>query len=353
MLNIIIPMSGASLYETSADFIYPKILTEINNRTLLEYSQDIFATLTEEHKSLFIVPADKLTKLALGNIIELISPSAVIIPLQGMTKGAVCSSMMAIDEIDLDEELIISSADHYINDDLQQVLDYFRSLEADAGVLTFESVHPKWSFAKANDEGFVVQTAEKNAISRNAIAGLYYFKKGSDFIEAAKELIRKDNSIDNNFYLSSSLNEMVLKGKKIVMRPLADSVYHNFYDAHAVKAFEMSHVNPLPPVKKLTEKYIAAFNAKSLHDVVDMFDRNATLIDPVNHKIGQENIRSMLVQLFSETKLLEFKALSVLAEQNRSVIEFELKLDDKLLKGVDIIDWNNKGHIVKLNAYLY
>jgi hypothetical protein len=346
-------MSGASLYETSADFIYPKILTEINNRTLLEYSQDIFATLTEEHKSLFIVPADKLTKLALGNIIELISPSAVIIPLQGMTKGAVCSSMMAIDEIDLDEELIISSADHYINDDLQQVLDYFRSLEADAGVLTFESVHPKWSFAKANDEGFVVQTAEKNAISRNAIAGLYYFKKGSDFIEAAKELIRKDNSIDNNFYLSSSLNEMVLKGKKIVMRPLADSVYHNFYDAHAVKAFEMSHVNPLPPVKKLTEKYIAAFNAKSLHDVVDMFDRNATLIDPGNHKIGQENIRSMLVQLFSETKLLEFKALSVLAEQNRSVIEFELKLDDKLLKGVDIIDWNNKGHIVKLNAYLY
>lgn len=146
---------------------------------------------------------------------------------------------------------------------------------------------------------------------------------------------------------------MVLKGKKIVMRPLADSVYHNFYDAHAVKAFEMSHVNPLPPVKKLTEKYIAAFNAKSLHDVVDMFDRNATLIDPGNHKIGQENIRSMLVQLFSETKLLEFKALSVLAEQNRSVIEFELKLDDKLLKGVDIIDWNNKGHIVKLNAYLY
>lgn len=136
MLNIIIPMSGASLYETSADFIYPKILTEINNRTLLEYSQDIFATLTEEHKSLFIVPADKLTKLALGNIIELISPSAVIIPLQGMTKGAVCSSMMAIDEINLDEELIISSADHYINDDLQQVLDYFRSLEADAGVLT-------------------------------------------------------------------------------------------------------------------------------------------------------------------------------------------------------------------------
>jgi len=346
-------MSGASLYETSADFIYPKILTEINNRTLLEYSQDIFSTLEEEHKSLFVVPADKLAKLALTNIIELISPHAVIIPLQGMTKGAVCSSMMAIDEINLDDELIIASADHYINDNLQQVLEYFRSLEADAGVLTFESVHPKWSFVKANDEGYVIQTAEKNAISRNAVAGLYYFKKGADFIEAAKELIRKDNSIDNNFYLSSSLNEMVLKGKKIVMRPLSDSVYHNFYDAHAVKAFEMAHANPLPPVKKLTEKYISAFNSMSLHEVVNMFDRNATLIDPANHLIGHENIRSMLINLFSETKVLEFNALSVLAEQDKSVIEFELKLDDKMLRGVDIIHWNNKGHIVKLNAYLY
>lgn len=353
MINIIIPMSGKGLYETSADFIYPKILTEINNRTLLEYSQEIFSTLTESYKSLFIVPSEKLSQLALGKIIELISPDAIIVPLQGMTKGAVCSSMMAIDEINLDEELIIASADHYINDDLQKIIEYFRQSDADAGVLTFESVHPKWSFVKTNENGLVTQSAEKNAISRNAVAGLYYFKKGSDFIEAAKEIIRKDNSIDGNFYLSSSLNELVLKGKKIVMRPLRDSVYHNFYDAHAVKAFEMAHVNPVPAIKQLTEKYVTAFDNKDLHSVMEFFDHNATLIDPGNHLIGRENIRNMLVDLFTDAKVLKFDAKNILAEGEKSVIEFELTFNDKVFRGADVIEWDNKGHIVKLNAYLY
>lgn len=353
MINIIIPMSGKSLYETSTDFIYPKILTEVNNRTLLEYSQEIFTTLQEDYKTIFVVPLDKLNELALSKIIEMIMPAAKILPLKGMTKGAVCSSLMAIDELDMNAELIIASADHYINDNLQIIVNDFRQANADAGVLTFESVHPKWSFVKTNAEGFVVQAAEKSAISRNAVAGLYYFRKATDFIDAAKNLIRKDNAIDGNFYLSSSLNELVLKGKKIVLRPLTDSVYHNFYDAHAVKAFEMTHLNSTPSVKLLTEKYVRAFDAKSLHDVVEFFDHNATLIDPGNHLVGQENIRNMLVTLFTEAKSLSFVAKSIIAEGDKSIIEFELAINDTLLKGVDIIEWSKKGKIIKLDAYLY
>ena len=48
MINILIPMSGENLYETSSDFIYPKILTEVANKTLLEYSQLIFDNLRDE-----------------------------------------------------------------------------------------------------------------------------------------------------------------------------------------------------------------------------------------------------------------------------------------------------------------
>lgn len=361
MINIIIPMSGKSLYETSADFIYPKILTEVNNRTLLEYSQEVFLSLNEDYKTVFVAPSEKIKDLALDKIIELISPSAKLIALQGMTKGAVCSSLMAIDELNLDAELIIASADHYLNENLQQVVDYFREMEADAGLLTFESVHPKWSFVKINADGFVIQAAEKSAISRNAVAGLYYFKKGSDFVEAAKNLIRKDNSIDDIFYLSSCLNELILKGKKIVTHPLKESVYHNFYDAHAVKAFEVSHGNladnsnehPDKSIKKLTEKYVAAFDQRSLHDVVEFFDRNATLVDPSNHLTGIENIRNMLVNLFSTAQDLAFKAKSILADENKAIIEFELTLNGKLLRGVDIIEWNKSSKISRLDAYLY
>lgn len=354
MINIIIPMCGQSLYETSNDFIYPKILTEIANKTLLEYSQDIFSTLKEESKKIYIIPQDKLKKLGLKTIINTISDSmGIIVPLQGDTKGAVCSCLMGVDELDLEAELIISSADHYINDDLQSIIEDFRSQNADAGVLSFDSVHPKWSFVKLNEAKHVIEAAEKVSISRNAVAGLYYFRKAKDFVDAAKNTIRKDNCIQSNFYLSSCLNELILQEKKIILRPLTTSIYHNFYDAHAVKAFEMSQNKHLRSVGKLTEQYVEAFSTRSLHAVIEIFDRDASLIDPDNHLIGQENIREMLLKLFSDCETFSFVAKSIMTDGYKSIVEFEFQLNDKILRGADIIEWNQKGKIVKLNAYLY
>ncbi|MGL9773854.1 MAG: sugar phosphate nucleotidyltransferase [Sodalis sp. (in: enterobacteria)] len=283
MINIIIPMCGESLYETSDDFIYPKVLIEIANKTLLEYSQDIFGTLKEEAKKIYIIPRNKLKELSLKTIIDTISDSTgVIVPLQANTKGAVCSCLMGIDELDLQAELIISSADHYIKDDLQTIIAYFRSQKADAGVLSFESVHPKWSFVKLNADKQIIEAAEKMSISRNAVAGLYYFRQAKDFVSAAKNIIRKDNCIGGKFYLSSCLNELVLEKKKIILRPLANAIYHNFYDAHAVKAFAQSHDKHLNSVGRLTEQYVEAFNTRSLSSVIGIFDRDASLIDPDN-----------------------------------------------------------------------
>lgn len=48
MITIITPMGGASLYEMSAEFSYPKLLNEVNKKTLFEYSQDIYRSLEEE-----------------------------------------------------------------------------------------------------------------------------------------------------------------------------------------------------------------------------------------------------------------------------------------------------------------
>lgn len=353
MLNIIIPMSGDGLYETSSDFIYPKILTEVSNKTLLEYSQEIFDTLTEERQMIYVAPSDKLDTLGLASIITMISDGkGKIVPISGKSKGSVCSCLMAIDYLSLEDELIISSADHYINDNLQQIVTDFRCMGADAGVLTFESVHPKWSFVKINSVGMVIQAAEKNAISRTAVAGLYYFRKARYFIEAAKDLIRKDSDIQGNFYLSSCLNELVLQGKIIKCRPLNDSIYHNFYDAHAVKSFELSQSSLANSIKQLTIRYTEAFNAKDLDTTLSFFDENALLIEPDKVYSGRDNIHKVLLQLFSLHNNLSFSPVNIIAEGLKSTIQFNLSLDEKVINGVDFIEWNNKGKITQLTAYL-
>ncbi len=45
-------------------------------------------------------------------------------------------------------------------------------------MVTFESLHPRWSFVRRGGNGLVSEAAEKRVISRDAIAGFYYYRTG-------------------------------------------------------------------------------------------------------------------------------------------------------------------------------
>ena len=50
--------------------------------------------------------------------------------------------------------------------------------------------------------------------------------------------IRKDSSVNGNFYVSSTLNELILQGKKIRVAKVATQRYHTFYTPHKIKEYE-------------------------------------------------------------------------------------------------------------------
>ena len=56
--------------------------------------------------------------------------------------------------------------------------------------------------------------AEKEVISNNAVAGVYYFKKCEDFISAAEEAIINNIKTKNEFYVSSAIKIMIERGNK-------------------------------------------------------------------------------------------------------------------------------------------
>jgi dTDP-glucose pyrophosphorylase len=86
---------------------------------------------------------------------------------------------------------------------------------ADGGIVTFKSTHPKWSFAKVDDNGYVTEVAEKNPISDNATVGFYYWKHGSDFVRYAEKMIEKNIRVNNEFYVCPVFNQAVQDNKKI------------------------------------------------------------------------------------------------------------------------------------------
>src|SRR3989338_2250494 len=202
------------------------------------------AQIKGEKRFIFIVNAGDCQKYHLDNVLRLITNDCgVVIQLEKETAGAACSALMAIDHIDNNDALMISNGDHIFNYDLNRVISGFESRSVDAGSVCFDSVHPKWSFVRLDENNKILQISEKRPLSRNAIAGLYYFKHGSDFVRAAKKTIEKDASVNGRFYVAPTLNELVLEGKNLEIHSIPSSTYHNFYSPHKLKEYEDSLKN--------------------------------------------------------------------------------------------------------------
>jgi hypothetical protein len=92
----------------------------------------------------------------------------------------------------------------------------FKHADIDGGILTFKNTHPKWSYAELGDKGLVIQVAEKKPLpGNNATVGIYYWKKGSDFVKYAEQMIQKNIKVNGEFYVCPVYNEAIADGKKI------------------------------------------------------------------------------------------------------------------------------------------
>lgn len=237
MINILIPMAGNSLYFSETEYPFPKPLIEIGKLTMIEHVIRNLSSVSKDIQFIFVVSSEDCRKFHLDSTLNIITDHQCrILRLDSETKGAACSALMAIGYIGNDCPLIIANFDQLFDDSLQDLIR--RLQEADAGVVTFESVHPRWSYVRLDKQGFVVETAEKRPISREAIAGLYYFRRGSDFVEAAMRSINKGSSVNGNFYIAPALNELILQGKKIRVAKVDTSRYHTFYTPQKIKEYE-------------------------------------------------------------------------------------------------------------------
>lgn len=234
MINVLLPAMGTSAFFKDAYF--PKPLTEINGKTMIEMVIEDYKSLNPQ-SYIFVFNDDDCRKFHLDSSVSILAPMSKVIKLHNQTAGALCTCLMAIDYINNEDPLIIANSDQIIDIDYVKVIDYFNSNNADAGMITFTSIHPRWSYANiCNDE--VIEVAEKRPISKNAIAGFYYYRKGKYFIDAAKKAMLKQNNLDGRYYISSSMNELILMGKKVGYYKIHNNLYKSFYSPAKIKEYE-------------------------------------------------------------------------------------------------------------------
>ena len=238
MIQVILPLASIKSFKDDTNYNFPLPLIDIKGKLLIEYVIENLNMIKDNLKFFFIINETDCNKYHLDNTIKQLAKEHEIIILKNATQGSICSVLMAIDKIDLNSETIIVNSDQYINIDYNKILNQFKQSENDGGVIIFNSLHPRWSYAKIEND-LVVETAEKNPISNNAIAGFYYFKKSSFFIDSAYKVILDNASFDNKYFTSSVYNQMILDNYKIGYYLIPSNVYFSFYTPDKIKEFEI------------------------------------------------------------------------------------------------------------------
>lgn len=236
MVNVLIPSCGKSLF--FQDSYFPKQVIEVAGKTMLERVVENFSRLDDCH-FIFVFDRRDCLEFHLDESAGILTaPDTDILVLDGETKGALCTCLMAVRQAGNQTPLCIANCDQILDVDYNEVLASFESQQASAGVITFESIHPRWSYARIKNNE-VVETAEKRPLSKHAIAGFYYFRHGSDFMNAAQKVILKGNSFQGNYYISASVNEIILTGRKAGYYEIGRNDYHSFYSPEKIKEYEV------------------------------------------------------------------------------------------------------------------
>ena len=216
-LNVLIPMAGAGSRFSQAGYTFPKPLIEVHGKPMI---QVVVENLNIEANYIFIVQKDHYEKYNLKYLLNLIAPNCKIVQVEGITEGAACTTLLAKEFIDNDAPLVMANSDQFVEWNSNECMYAFNADAIDGGILTFKATHPKWSYAKIGEDGFVSEVAEKKPISDNATVGVYFWKKGSDYVKYAEQMIANNIRTNNEFYVCPVFNEAIADGKKVRVKQI-------------------------------------------------------------------------------------------------------------------------------------
>jgi NDP-sugar pyrophosphorylase family protein len=214
-MNIVMPMAGRGSRFAEIGVRTPKPLIPVRGKPMYAWATDGLP-LEMATRLVFICLAEHLSELALERDImtRYAAYRPVIIPLDEVTAGQACTVLRARELIDSSQPLLIFNADTYCPTTLRSAID--RLGPAADGILdVFSAAGDKWSFARLDGDDRVLETAEKRRISPWASTGLYYFRRGADFVRHAENMIADNERSNNEFYVAPVYNRLIAAGGNV------------------------------------------------------------------------------------------------------------------------------------------
>lgn len=214
-INVLIAMAGAGKRFKQAGYSKPKPFIKVFDKTMIELVLENL-TLPRANTILIAQKAHLRQEKSLAQKIKA-KFQASFIEINALTQGTACSLLYAIDFIDNEKPLLIANSDQIVDININDFVKECFKRNLDGLILCFKdkSRNVKWSFVRLDENDFVQEVREKEAISDLATVGIYLFAKGKDFVSACFEMIKADERVNNEFYTALTYNYLIAKGAKI------------------------------------------------------------------------------------------------------------------------------------------
>ena len=230
-MRIVVPMAGRGKRFADRGFETPKPFIEIAGKPMFLWALDsllafefsvLILVVLEEHEKEFEV--SKLVKNYLGreSVTQLGGvPHFMVLTIPEVTEGQLCTVLAAKGWLDEEEDVLIAASDTYIRSSLAR--DIQNRPDDCAGIISvIDLPGEQWSFAQTDENGRVVQVAEKQRISNYASTGLYYFSKGADLVSIGEKMIRDGERTRGEYYVIPVYQKMIEAGQQILISPATE-----------------------------------------------------------------------------------------------------------------------------------
>ncbi|GHU00527.1 glycosyl transferase family 2 [Alphaproteobacteria bacterium] len=222
MINVVVPMAGAGSRFSEAGYAKPKPFIDVAGQTMIAR---VLGGLQVPGARYTLIIQEAFRQSAASDLADLAGAFPVsFLAVEKLTQGAAATALAAHRIIDGDSPVLFADSDNLFAPGV--IASFVADASArglDGSLLTFKAGDAKFSFAHLDAEGFVRRTTEKTDPSDHAIAGAYFFARGSDFVNAATDLLIYGDRTGGEFYMSSVFNRAIAGGAKVGIRDIADS----------------------------------------------------------------------------------------------------------------------------------
>jgi NDP-sugar pyrophosphorylase family protein len=224
VIQIVVPMTGDGRQFQERGYAQPKPLVAVAGQPLIEIVVRNLTPLSD-HQFLFVCRQDHMAAGGLGDVLADIAPGCRVLPLRQPTASALCHVLLGVEQLQGEDELLIAHADQWIDESIDRFLASAREAGLDACLMTLDAGPPRWSGGQAAGES-VATVTEPGALHHRDTAGLYYFRRSSDFLGAVERLLQQDASPVHEFYVAPVFSELLRSGSRVGAFDIHDSQMH-------------------------------------------------------------------------------------------------------------------------------